>query len=373
MLKKFEVKGFKSFNYSLIIDFADIRQYTFNSDCIKNDLLKTIIVYGKNSVGKTNLGLALFDIVNHLVDKNVTPGLYDFYINNDGKFKSVNFKYTFQFEKDLVEYSYEKDSVDNILSESLSINSLVYFTYNNNGDKKDFVPLELSKVLPNLNFDYNIASISSLRFIVNNSNLDKSHPIIKMYDFVSSMLWFRSLDEHRFIGYKDKIKKANDYFDFIFESDNLQQFQKLLNTAGIDKKLIMKKTPEQKKELYFEGKPLNPFFKTASNGIKALYAYFYWSRNNDISFLFIDEFDAYYHYELSELIVKDLEKRDFQTVLTSHNTSLLSNSIMRPDCYFVLTPSSITPISRATDRELREGHNLEKLYISGEFDVKEHK
>lgn len=85
--------------------------------------------------------------------------------------------------------------------------------------------------------------------------------------------------------------------------------------------------------------------------------------------MFLDEFDVYYHYELSETIVKIAEQmKHTQVIFTSHNTNLLSNRIMRPDCYFILTPHRLTSIIDATDRELREGHNLEKLYMSGEFD-----
>jgi len=29
--------------------------------------------------------------------------------------------------------------------------------------------------------------------------------------------------------------------------------------------------------------------------------------------------------------------KGFQTILTSYNTMLISNSIVRPDCYFILT------------------------------------
>ena len=57
-----------------------------------------------------------------------------------------------------------------------------------------------------------------------------------------------------------------------------------------------------------------------------------------------------------------------QVILTSHNTNLLSNKIMRPDCYFILTSDRITALKEATPRELKEGHNLEKMYISGEFE-----
>ena len=77
-----------------------------------------------------------------------------------------------------------------------------------------------------------------------------------------------------------------------------------------------------------------------------------------------------YHFELSEKIVKLLEEKfDCQVVLTTHNTNLLSNSIMRPDCFLILHDGKLTPICDATTRELRQGHNLEKLYMSGEFDA----
>ena len=58
-----------------------------------------------------------------------------------------------------------------------------------------------------------------------------------------------------------------------------------------------------------------------------------------------------------------------QMIMTSHNTNLMTNRIMRPDCLFILSRyGTLTALCNATERELREGHNLEKMYISGEFE-----
>jgi hypothetical protein len=182
------------------------------------------------------------------------------------------------------------------------------------------------------------------------------------------MLWFRNLDENRYIGYKTK---SNDYYDFIFDDGMLKELEAFLRRAGIKERLVVRMDVDGTKRLYFDQELQLPFFKVASSGTKALYTFFYWHKTaTDVSLMFIDEFDAFYHYELAETIVGILERTSvFQSILTSHNTNLLSNRIMRPDCYFILTKDRLTSFANATKRELREGHNLEKLYMSGEFDA----
>ena len=363
MLKKFEVAGFKNFKDKLTIDFSDVHDYQFNPECVKNGLLSKLIIYGRNSVGKSNLGLAIFDIVCHLTDKNVTPGLYDYYLNSDSC-QSAKFRYEFQFENDHIEYMYSKDRDRNLLDERIFINDDLLFQYNYSSHAGDFSGLRALNPTLILDFE-NIDSL--LRYVINNTSVSESHPLRKMFRYVSSMLWFRNLDENRYIGYTSNTK---NYLNFIFEGNNLNKFNKLLLDIGVEDELIGKQDNDGTTRLYWNKPTLLPFFKTASSGTKALYTFYYWYKTaKDVSLMFIDEFDAYYHYELSECIVKILEKMpNTQVILTSHNTNLLSNKIMRPDCYFILTHSGITSLVNATNRELREGHNLEKLYMSGEFD-----
>lgn len=362
MIKRFEVTGFKNFKNTVVINFSDVHDYKFNPECTNNGLLSKIIVYGKNSVGKSNLGLAVFDIVSHLTDKNVTPDLYDYYLNSDGC-ESASFKYEFVFGDDTIEYTYSKDKKRNLLNETIILNGLILFQYDYT--KKTGIFSELKKLNPTLNLDFeNLDSV--LRYVINNTSLNDTHPLKRMFKYVSSMLWFRNLDENRYIGYKNNTK---DYFDFLYNEETLAEFQGFLHQAGVNDKLIIREDTDGIKRLYFDCAIPLPFMKTASSGTKALYTFFYWYKTaKNISLMFIDEFDAYYHYELSETIVKLLEKMtDTQVILTSHNTNLLSNKIMRPDCYFILSPTGLTSLVNATTRELREGHNLEKLYMSGEF------
>lgn len=363
MIKLFEVSGFKNFKEKIVLDFSDVRDYKFNTGCITNGLIGKTIIYGKNSTGKSNLGLAIFDIVSQLTNKNISTGMYDYYLNANSLKKNAEFHYVFKFDDQIIEYNYMKDEKQTLVYEKLLLNNEMLFEYE---FKKKTGYIEGVKALaPLLNWAF-IDTDSILKYVINNTVLDDSHPIRQLMRFVSNMLWFRSLDENRYIGYKNK---SSDYFDFIFEKGYLGEFEDFLHTSGIEENLKAIRDNDGVKRLYFEGKTPLPFFKVASSGTKALYNFFYWYKTaSDVSLMFIDEFDAFYHFELAESIVALLEKMPrTQVILTSHNTNLLSNRIMRPDCYFILTKNKLTSFANATKRELREGHNLEKLYMSGEF------
>lgn len=363
MLKLFEVSGFKNFKGRITLDLSDVRDYKFNTGCIKNNHIGKMIVYGKNSIGKSNFGLAMFDIVTHLSSNNVTPNIYDYYLNVDSLNDYAEFHYQFVFQKDEIDYIYRKDEKQSLIYERISINKKLFFEYDYT--KKRGNTDGIKELAPTLNLSLQDVD-SILKYVFTNTILTDSHPLRQMMKFVNNMLWFRSLDENRYSGYKTK---SSDYLDFIFDIKVLREFEILLNKSGVDEKLIVKEDHDGKRRLYFDTETPLPFFKVASSGTKALYTFFYWYKTSkDVSLMFIDEFDAFYHFELAESIITMLEEMgNAQIILTSHNTNLLTNRMMRPDCYFILTKDKLTSFANATNRELREGHNLEKLYMSGEF------
>ena len=83
----------------------------------------------------------------------------------------------------------------------------------------------------------------------------------------------------------------------------------------------------------------------------------------------VDEFDAFYHSKTAEDVFVLLKKLKQQVIVTTHNTNLLDHRFTRADCCFEIGNSSIKSFADRTQREIRAGNNLEKLYLAGEFDA----
>ena len=362
MLKEFRVKNFKGFSDEFVLKLDSVREYGFNSECIKNQIVNKAVVYGENSSGKSNLGFAIMDISLHLFDgARIMP--YSTYLNLDSTESEASFTYIFKFDDDIVEYYYKKDSTRRLTFEQIKENGKLLFQYN-------YIDKKVINKIPNTNtikIENNIANISMIKFIYNNSDLDKKSPIFRIVDFASNMLWFRSVRNFEFIA--PNIQSEN-IDDFIIKNNLINDLEKFFQINKLDYKLD--KYNHFGKEIivakYNNG--IAPLSEVASTGTMSLWLFFYWMhKNSNISFLFIDEFDAFYHFDLSKDILLSLIKNpNFQALLTTHNTFLLDNGIMRPDCYFVIKDNKISSIADRTNKVIRQGHNLEKMMISGEFE-----
>ena len=99
MLYQFEVSGFKSFNEKFSFRLDGAKEYSFNREAVRNDVIKTGIVYGVNGIGKSNLGLALFDIIFHITQGFESNSAYTSnYLNLDSKNDYAEFSYLFRFD-----------------------------------------------------------------------------------------------------------------------------------------------------------------------------------------------------------------------------------------------------------------------------------
>jgi len=369
MIAKFEVKNFKNFNDWFSFDLTDTKQYTFKPECVNNGIVSKALVYGPNGVGKSNLGFAMLDITMHLKDRPPISKSYDNYLPIGSEENLAEFKYHFVFGEDEVTYEYGKSNWDELIYESLAINSQVVLQYDRRGEGR-IATIEL-KGAESLKKDMGDSQISLITYVRNSSILDENKQnelFRKFLKQVDGILFFRSLKDYSSIGVQPAYKTLNEYLTWEGNVDNLQDF---LAQAGIDCKLEIVENDDKPQLMFVSNGKKVPFAHIASTGTASLCIFYFWLKqlesNPNISFIFIDEFDAFYHHDLSKLVVNSLNKLPAQIVLTTHNTSIMSNDILRPDCYFLMGQERIGSLANRTPKELRSAHNIEKMYRAGAF------
>ncbi len=151
-----------------------------------------------------------------------------------------------------------------------------------------------------------------MKYVKNNSELENNEEnkcFIKFFEFIEGMLFFRSLQENMYLGLETG---SRDFISDIIENGNVSDFESFLNTAGVECKLVV--TKESDKDILsfdFNGKTIS-FYQIASQGTRSLTLFYYWLQrlreDSKVSLLFIDEFDAFYHHELSALIIEELKR-----------------------------------------------------------------
>lgn len=366
MLKEFSVYNFKNFDKELHMDLSRVNNYAFNEEATKNGVLKAALVYGDNGSGKTNLGYALFDIILHLTDKEKQLSGYRLYgnLNLD---ESTAFSYVFSFEEGELKYQYEKADAQVLLWERVTINGDIMLEYDFDAHKAT-VRLEGAETL---NTNLTEKNISFIKYVHNNTVLkenNRNNIVFKKFlNYVDNMLWFSSLERNEYQGFDNGPEGISQG---IIKRDKVKDFQEFLHKVGIDYDFIVQEI-EGKKQLFcrYKRSTVN-FFSVASRGTCSLALFYYWLiRLNNVSLVFIDEFDAFYHNNLAVAVVEELKKMpDIQAILTTHNTSIMSNDLLRPDCYLQIVDGRIKSFADSTKKELRKAHNLQKMYNAGAFD-----
>lgn len=381
MLKRFTVRNYKNFRNEITIDFSNIAAYQFSTDCIYDGLITKMLIYGRNATGKTNLGKALTDIRYTMF---YVPGFIrdNAFLNADSKEESAVFSYEFDFDGQKLVYEYARFSYLELHWEKLFIDDIKIFECDFTLQKYDFDNLKYihaetvktDRYIQSREADEETESIVEaqlpfLRWLVSNSALKNDSILLKLSRYVGGMTAVSAGSVMRFRS----ARVYDGFFETLENDEKLRDLEDFFNTMGIECRLILEKLPDGNRELYFFHEKLVPFFDTASSGTLALFDLYrrLMLSVREPSFIYLDEFDAFYHYEMAENVIRFFKKKypKCQIVMTSHNTNLMTNRLMRPDCLFILSgEGTLTALCSATERELREGHNLEKMYISGEFE-----
>lgn len=376
MLAKFSVKNFKNFEKKFTIDLSQTKQYAYSEACVKDGIVKTGLIYGPNSIGKSNLGKAIFDIVQNLTDKERTPALYSSYANAKHLELAIEFVYEFVFSSSRVRYEYTKLTYEDIIKEVFFIDGVeVVSRY---GDTFH-TALEGSETLNSNKLN---SKISVMRFIKANAVLadnPTNNVVWSFFSFIDRMLMFSNLRQNYYQGFI----VGNPAVDVeIIKKGKLAELEAFLNSADVECSLKnLEINGQQKMFFYFGDNHYIDFWENASTGTQSLVFFFYWYMQMQAdpslapSFVYLDEFDAFYHEKTAAKVVELLRQTQNQVILTTHDSSLLTNELLRPDCAFNMLPEYkdsdsyvMCPLSSRTEKELRQALNIPKMFRAGAFD-----
>lgn len=372
MLLKFAIQNFRGFKDRMVWDLSNPNNYEFNTHAIKDGVIKNGIIYGPNGCGKTNFGEALFDIVNHLTQKQKQIDYYRNFVNAEQPNEPVRFEYLFRFDDKELLYRYSKDYKGGLIDEYMEAYGKTILV--RNSQQVDTGEFTMADQMKN-EFQTTTSAISLVSYIWSNYPLANDHILSHLRRFVDNMLWYKCLDKREFIGLnngptaniEDYIIKNNlleEFADFLYDVSEQKFNLKALTVSTNQSVIVCSFQTQQGSEFVL------PFLSIASTGTVALELLFYWIKQTEnASLLFIDEFDAFYHFKLSFEVCQRLFHTNKQVFLTSHNTYLMTNDLLRPDCNFILDNNKIKSLVDCTDKELRFAHNNEKLYRGGKFKV----
>ena len=364
MLTKFAVTNYRGFDKRIEWDLSHPANYEFNKSVIKDGIIKNGIIYGPNGSGKTNFSLAIFDIENHLSQKWKKIDYYINFVYAGNNNEVVKFEYTFKFDNDIIDYLYAKNASGVLVEESLFVNRMNVFERKDNLFRIDKQQFPMDESIEK-NFESNANNVSVVNFLLTSYPLNSEHYLIKLNRFVNSMLWFRNLDVREFIGLETSLTMLDE---FIITNNLLEDFADFLQEVSGQTFCFVVHSLTDKQILCRIDKREVPFRLVASTGTQSLQLLYFWlKRMDEASFVFIDEFDAFYHFRLAFEVCKQLFALDCQIFTSSHNTYLMTNELLRPDCNFILNNNKIKCLADCTDKELRFGHNIEKIYRAGVF------
>lgn len=370
MLKQITLNHYKTFMQSTTISFCST-DYDFlkEENTSLHRILKGALFIGENASGKTNI-LKSIQLLLDLLFKDVEINFIfekSFYSDSE----SFTLTYEFEFEQKDIVYEIELSTVK-IIRETLIMDGKTILDRNEN---KAFFNYTTSKTYEDLSerllflrriyFDTHFYDDKILNqwfdFLMNSIYINCYNREIKSYNR-NNLLIHNFLDENGTEEINEFFRKINYHQQIKYSSstDNLMG----MNYTSNDKFVSFLKDGTS---VYIP----ETFESTGNITLIHLLPVFLHSIRNS-SLLIIDEFSSGLHNELEECLIKYFfhYSKNSQIFFTSHSTNLLNNTILRPDQIYSVNfkANQGSVLKRFSKEEIREGQNIEKMYLNGAID-----
>ncbi|MCK4554978.1 MAG: ATP-binding protein [Candidatus Aenigmarchaeota archaeon] len=408
MLIEFKVSNFLSIKEAVVLSLDStsskkLSTNTFNE--LDYSLLKSVVIYGANASGKSNIINAILfalkivhESINFKVDTKInrTPYL----LNRTNKSKPSKFEFT--FIKNNIRYVYGFSCTENGFVEE-------YLRYKPRGEnwkfyfKRDERSKEKSK-----RFKFNVDAKKQetwgdetiekrlyLPVAVNDRNYE---PLKEVYDFIVKDIvvvmgtfndnWRRYtrnrlINDAKFKSWVLEVMRKADFggiVDLVVEKQKVPLHGIELK---IEKGLLSHKQLEDKEEEIYNLRYIHKNEKGESVEFKENLESAGTNKTLDIlgpiyniletgKTLFIDEFELHLHPNITEFIIKLFHgkhnKKNGQLIVTTHDTTLLKNKgLFRLDQVYICSkdPNKWTELKSLADFDLRDSLSFENAYLNG--------
>lgn len=376
MLKKVEIKNFKSFKNLTEIDLSKTNYNFLSQNVNKDGILKGCIFVGPNASGKSSVVLSIKLLLDFLFkDRNIKLGVLKSLLSED---ESFSLTYSFVIDSQEVTYGFSINPDKPFIEESLFVDNKMMMQRMGTS-AKSFIVNEQGVSYDESDVDKETLFLRTLFF---NTKFTSNKTLKDWMEFLQNSVYINAFERNIvYYGkdYKDLelssylkgngLSKINDFFkEFNFEQDIEYTNQGAGNVSALAGE-------ESEKNIFFKRKgveSLIPFTEESlgnQNLLRMLPTFLHVI--NKSGMLLIDEFSSGFHNCLEALLVRYFfeKAKDSQMIFVSHSTNLLSNSLLRPDQEYAVefNGKEGSSIIRFSKEKPRLAQNIEKMYVSGVF------
>ena len=368
MLTKMYLTNFLSFCERTEFDFTASKYSILSDTNVYQNSLKGAMFIGANASGKSNALKGIGLLIWLIKGEGIT--LFNYYCRFASTPVSI-IEYEFRIEDKTVRYEIQYNVQKKELQEFLWIDCINVL--HRSGTRGELHLKEFSVTEEELDADTLFLRTASF----NTGRFPQEPCLRKLMDYLLNSNYIDGYNRAARMGITVKkyaeehgVEKINEYleefhYDFHLEYGNESQGEGLHIRMRSDEKTVFFKR---------NSFPIPNEFHSESQGnqvfadlLPQLIAII-----EQPGMLVIDEFGNSLHNELAEKIVSFFMKksRNSQLFITSHDTNLISNSVLRPDQINVISFAGKkgSQVQRVSRFKPREAQNLEKMYLGGMFE-----
>ncbi|WGS68715.1 AAA family ATPase [Lactiplantibacillus plantarum] len=390
MLVDFNVKNYRSFKNEQEFSMETgkrLRKYQKSNtiSAMGERTLKSVLLFGANANGKTNLIKALL-MLKYLIVSPTRNELQPLSTDTFGYNKETTcFDITFIKHSNKYKYFLKYDR-ERVFQEKLLVNDVEIFERNE--QHFDLMPSQLIPLKENIRKNQLLLYFAQqnneknskeafewfsedLMLVDTNKVRNDRFKLLEKEDFKQRFLNFLKAADFNIVDVEVREKKE--------ELPNPEYIMKKINGTGSDDDIDDARTLQNiSYDVYSTHKAehgdFSVFFGNESTGTKVFMVLALYILNNTNKTLLIDEFDRSYHLELAEALLRLInnEKQTNQFVLTTHELSLMDTNLRQDQIWFAeknrFGETELFSVFDFDDPGLkRSDFNYKKRYLEGQY------